>query len=202
MWSRHTSPPSRGPPLTPDHRAPPASKYNRRQQAGEQQHQSTSSRCRARTWASMDDLAGVDVSPPSAAARSGGGVCAEIGGKQRGGREGSSLLMRPSDSRWSTTGASTGSCSDAVAVAAACRGVCLAGAEGGEDGEEEDAGRQGIRNRQRGGSGSMRSCLSGDSLAASDGGETDFADRTNSEVCVCLFACVRSCTTFVVFFLS
>lgn len=184
MWARHTSSPSsRGSPH-PDQRGPPSKHHHQRQQAGGARGQGGSGphiaslRCRARTWASMGDLAEADVAPHTAS----GGVDMERGG----GGDAPSLSTRPSDRRQSMTGASTSSSSSEVsaAVAVACRGrrLGLAEALGGKE-EDERAGTQSIRSRQRGGS--MRSCLSGESLAAaaSDGGETDFADRTNSEVC-------------------
>lgn len=72
---------------------------------------------------------------------------------------------------------------------------------GEEEVERERAG-QNIRVRQQ--RGSLRSCLSGESLApASDGGDTDFADRTNSEVCWVFYfysTPLYSCTSVYVWY--
>eukprot|EP00903_Cladosiphon_okamuranus_P006355 g6225.t1 len=98
--------------------------------------------------------------------RGGAGV-----GERRAGDASSSA--RSSNRRWSIVrGALTGSSS----------GVSTADVRAEEEEEEEEAEARwrSIRSRQRGGS--IQSCLSKESLtAASDGGETDFADRTNSE---------------------
>lgn len=110
-------------------------------------------RCRARTWASMGDLAEADVAPDvTSTAGAGDGTA--------GGSKGAGV-------RWaSRRRSSTSECSTVDGPAAI---------------EDEDGGRIGssVQRRRE----SMRSCLSRESLAAaSDGGDTDLADRTNSEV--------------------
>ncbi|CAN0270855.1 unnamed protein product [Scytosiphon promiscuus] len=105
----------------------------------------------------MGDLAEADVCPAS----DGGGEEAGEGGK----------AATAAVSKVSTDSAPRG-LSGVVSAAA----VCSDGA-----GAEDEELRRGIYGRQRRGS-AMRSRVSRDSLAgASDGGDTDFADRTNSE---------------------
>ncbi|CBN79117.1 conserved unknown protein [Ectocarpus siliculosus] len=111
-------------------------------------------RSRARTWASMGDLAEADVAP-DVTGGGGGGVDGTAGGSKGAGVRWASR-RRSSTSECSTADVST------VAI------------------EDDDGGRIGGGSQRR--RGSMRSCLSRDSLAAaSDGGDTDLADRTCSE---------------------
>ncbi|CAM9699818.1 unnamed protein product, partial [Ectocarpus sp. 13 AM-2016] len=110
-------------------------------------------RSRARTWASMGDLAEADVAPDVAGgAGSGDGTA--------GGSKGAGVRWA---SRWRS---STSECSTADGSTVAV--------------EDDDGGRIGGGSQRR--RGSIRSRLSRDSLAAaSDGGDTDLADRTCSE---------------------
>ncbi|CAN0430156.1 unnamed protein product [Ectocarpus sp. 12 AP-2014] len=112
-------------------------------------------RSRARTWASMGDLAEADVAPDVTGDGGGGDDDGTTGGSKGAGVRWASR-WRSSTSECSTADGST------VAV------------------EDDDGGRiDGGSQRRRG---SMRSRLSRDSLAAaSDGGDTDLADRTCSE---------------------
>ncbi|CAB1114639.1 unnamed protein product [Ectocarpus sp. CCAP 1310/34] len=110
-------------------------------------------RSRARTWASMGDLAEADVAPDVTGGSSGGDGTA--GGSKGAGVRWASRC-RSSTSEFSTADGST------VAI------------------EDDDGGKIGGGSQRR--RGSMRSCLSRESLAAaSDGGDTDLADRTCSE---------------------
>lgn len=111
-------------------------------------------RSRARTWASMGDLVEAGVAPDV----TGGG----------GGGDGTAGGSKGAGVRWaSRRRSSTSECSTADGSTVAT---------GNDDGGRIGGGSQ---RRRR----SMRSCLSRDSLAAaSDGGDTDLADRTCSEV--------------------
>ncbi|CAN0203679.1 unnamed protein product, partial [Ectocarpus sp. 8 AP-2014] len=113
-------------------------------------------RSRARTWASMGDLAEADVAPDVTGGGGGGGG----GDGTAGGSKGAGV-------RWaSRRRSSTSECSTADGSTVTI--------------EDDDGGRIGGGSQRR--RGSMRSCLSRDSLAAaSDGGDTDLADRTCSE---------------------
>lgn len=144
----------------------------------------------SRTWASMGDLAqanscGSAAAPASAAAASApaSAAAAAVAAALAAGSGGGGMKRRSLTSS---------SFADVAEEEEVCDAVGFVSGGG-----RAAVGERGVRgSRSSGGSGVFRPCLSRASLAASDeGGETDFADQTMSEVrplvyVFCFFWCV------------
>lgn len=191
MWSRNaslsSSLSSRALPSPPQRRssaAPTAAAAAAGLALSQQRHDQGQS-MRSRPWASMGNLAQANAassaSGPAAAAAA--AVAAAVAAGSGGGGGVSSMGLKRS-SMTSTSFADVAEEEDETAAGAAVEFV------GGRETVEEGATRGGGGR----GSGVLRPCLSRASLAASDeGGETDFADQTMSEVsffvsCLCVCA--------------